>query len=198
MTVEELAREIARGLIETGVEGGYDAISCSTAGDYPSIGVSQWEGGRADALLSRIEGGDRFMDRAYSDLTVGDLEDLAELLNSPQGQEAQLQQLAEDCVTYVETLQEVASLDDSRCLIYAGMWCPTSHSVVKHFLANREDSYNLRDLKELHNLFRYDYAQAAGCSEYWHGYANRADATFWYVTELDLSKYGVPAYETED
>ena len=44
MTREEMARYIAQGLIETGIEGGYDAVSCSMAGDYPSLGVSQWEG----------------------------------------------------------------------------------------------------------------------------------------------------------
>jgi len=42
MTKEELAQEIAKGLINTGVEGGFNAVSCSTAGDYPSIGCSQW------------------------------------------------------------------------------------------------------------------------------------------------------------
>ena len=36
MTKHEIAYEIARGLIETGVEGGYDAVSCSTT-------VAQWK-----------------------------------------------------------------------------------------------------------------------------------------------------------
>lgn len=199
MTVEELAKEIARGLIETGIEGGYDSISCSTAGDYPSIGVSQWEGGRADALLSRIPGAARFMDRAYSNFSVGDLEDLAELLDSDAGREAQLAQLAEDCVEYVEELQKVESLDDSRCLIYCGMWCPTSHSVVRRFLENREDDYDLRDLEVVRTLFQYDYAAAAGCAEYGYGYANRANTTYVYVTERDLTTdYGVPPYEAKE
>ena len=200
MTVEELAREIARGLIATGVEGGYNSISCSTAGDYPSIGCSQWEGGRADNLLSQIPGGDHFANRAYSDIEEsGELEDLAELLGSPEGQTAQLNQLAKDCEMYVEELQQIASLDDSRCLIYCGMWCPTSHYVVKRFLQNRESDYNLRDIDVLHTLFRYDYAAAAGCEEYWHGYANRADVTYWYATEVDLTTpYGVPPYEKEE
>ena len=50
MTKEELARAIAKGIIETGIEGDYGSVSCSTAGDYPSIGVSQWEGERANRL----------------------------------------------------------------------------------------------------------------------------------------------------
>ena len=59
MTNEQLALEIAKGLVATGVEGGYNALSCSTAGDYPSMGCSQWEGinGRGDNLLGYIDGG---------------------------------------------------------------------------------------------------------------------------------------------
>ena len=37
-----LAKEIADGIIVTGVEGSFDSVSCSTAGNYPSMGVSQW------------------------------------------------------------------------------------------------------------------------------------------------------------
>lgn len=36
-----LAHEVAAGIIATGIEGAYDAVSCSTAGNYPSMGVSQ-------------------------------------------------------------------------------------------------------------------------------------------------------------
>lgn len=195
MTVEELAREIAKGLIETGIEGGYGSVSCSTAGDYPSIGCSQWEGGRADDLLSRIPGGDVYAGRTYSDLEYsGDLDCLIELLESEEGQAAQLDLLASDCEAYVETLQEVETLDDSRCLIYAGMWCPTSHYVVQRFLLNRQYNYNLRDLDEMRKLFEYDYASAAGCYEYAEGYANRARITYDYVSSIDLSRYGVPEY----
>ena len=61
MKVNELAKAVANTLVNTGVEGGFDAVSCSTAGDYPSIGCSQWEGGRADSLLSYIDGGDYFL-----------------------------------------------------------------------------------------------------------------------------------------
>jgi hypothetical protein len=57
VTKEELARAIATGIIETGIEGDYGSVSCSTAGDYPSIGVSQWEGERANRLLENISGG---------------------------------------------------------------------------------------------------------------------------------------------
>ena len=72
MTDEQLACEGAKGLIESGVEGAYNAISCSTAGDYPSIGCSQWEGSRADYLLSWIDGGLKFIGRSYSDIESSD------------------------------------------------------------------------------------------------------------------------------
>ena len=51
MHKEELAKYIAEGIIVTGVEGTYNDVSCSSAGDYPSLGISQWEGERADTLL---------------------------------------------------------------------------------------------------------------------------------------------------
>jgi len=198
MTIEELAKEIAKGLVETGIEGGYGSVSCSTAGDYPSIGCSQWEGGRADELLESIPGGEQYAQRTYSDLEYsGDLDGLIELLESDEGQAAQLDRLAEDCETYVETLLEVETLDDSRCMIYAGMWCPTSHYVVKKFLRNRQYEYNIRDLDEMRKLFEYDYATAADCEEYAQGYANRARMTYEYVASLDLSEYGVPPYDGE-
>ncbi len=200
MTVEELAKEIARGLIETGVEGGYGSVSCSTAGDYPSIGCSQWEGGRADSLLESIPDGAYYAYRTYSDLEEsGELGDLSALLESNEGQQAQLEQLAKDCEIYVEELQEIETLDDSRCLIFCAMWCPTSTYVVKRFLMNRQNEYDLRNLRTVYDLFRYDYAKAAGCEEYWHGYANRADRTYWYAAEIDLTTpYGVPPYRGGD
>jgi len=197
MTKEELAREIAKGLVNTGVEGGFNAVSCSTAGDYPSIGCSQWEGGRAESLLSSIPGGDHYAGRAYSDIeAAGELDLLAQLLDSQEGQDAQIALLAEDTATYVDTLQEVETLDDSRCTIYAGIWCPTSHYVVSRFLQRRQDrGYDLRSLAKVRDLFHEQYASAAGCEDYATGYANRADNTFDYVAGLDLSSYGVPVYE---
>lgn len=197
MTKEELAREIAKGLVNTGVEGGFNAVSCSTAGDYPSIGCSQWEGGRAESLLSSIPGGDYYAGRTYSDIeAAGELDSLAQLLDSQEGQDAQIALLAEDTATYVDTLQEVETLDDSRCTIYAGIWCPTSHYVVSRFLQRRQDrGYDLRSLVTVRDLFHEQYASAASCEDYATGYANRADNTFDYVASLDLSAYGVPVYE---
>ena len=116
MTREELAKAIADGIIEVGVEGDFDSVSCSTAGDYPSIGVSQWEGDRAEDLLGRIPGGDYYAGRSYSDIYYGgDMEGLKELLDSPEGQSAQREKLAEDCLDYVDELWEIPNLDDTRC-----------------------------------------------------------------------------------
>ncbi len=187
MTREELASAIAEGIIETHVEGSFDDVSCSTAGDYPSIGVSQWEGSRADDLLSRIPGGDYYSGRSYSDIVnSGELWALKNLLDLDEAREAQRQKLSEDCLNYVDALWEIPNLDDTRCTIYAGIWCPTSTSVVCRFLENRQWNYDLRNLHTVRALFKYQYAHAAGCDEYAEGYANRADATYAYVDGLDI------------
>lgn len=190
MTKEELAWEIAQGLIETGIEGNYGSVSCSTAGDYPSIGVSQWEGERANRLLEMISGGSYYAYRSYSDLRYsGELLGLKELLMSDEGQQVQLNMLAEDCEEYVETLWEVPELDDTACTIYAGMWCPTSHYVVRNFLQRRQErGYDLRNIDVIHTLFRDQYAWASGVGEYAPGYENRANITYDYVTNLNLEE----------
>lgn len=192
-----LATEIAKGLINTGIEGGYDSVAKSTAYDYPSIGVSQWEGNRADELLRAIPGGEEFIGRTYIDIKAsGELPMLKELLRSDAGKQAQLDQLSRDCLQYVEVLQHVPTLDDTRCLIYAGMWCPTSTWVVKCFLANRYMHVDLRSLKALNELFKNYYWIAADvCDIYRAGYANRAQTTYEYVAGIDLTTpYGIPAY----
>lgn len=198
MNIQEiLAKEIAKGLIATGVEGPFDAVSCSSAGDYPSMGCSQWEGSRGDMLLSYIDGGKHFIGRSYSDIVnSGELGQLKALLGSEQGRMAQQMILADDCLTYVKALQQVPTLDDTRCLIYAGIWCPTSHSVVSQFLRNRCNTNNLRSLKVLRDLFMTQYCHAAGVGEqYAAGYENRAVITYNYVAGIDLTTpYGIPAY----
>lgn len=194
---KSLAKEIAKGLINTGIEGGYDSVAKSTAYNYPSIGVSQWEGNRANELLRAIPGGTEYVDRTYIDIKAsGELPMLKELLRSDAGQQAQLDQLSRDCLQYVEVLQQVPTLDDTRCLIYAGMWCPTSTWVVKRFLTNRYMHVDLRSLEALYKLFKDYYWIAADVGELYRvGYANRADVTYQYVAGIDLTTpYGIPAY----
>ena len=197
MTREELSKEIALGLIDTGVEGPYDTVCCSTAGDYPSIGVSCWEGTRADILLSSIEGAEKFIGKSYSEIEeAGELDELAELLDSEQGQQVQINQLAHDALVYVDAVME-AGLEDERCIIYAGIWCPTSHYVVQRFIERyAERGAYTNDLFELACLFADYYAIAADCEEYADGYENRAWNTYGYVSELDLSEYDVDDYDT--
>ena len=193
MTDEQIAYEGAKGLIETGVEGPFDTVVCSTAGDYPSIGVSCWEGSRADYLLSWIDGGLKFVGRSYSDIeSSGQLEELANLLNSEQGQEAQRQILANDCLNvYLPVLRE-AGLINPLCIIYSMIWCPTSHRVVSIFVGNRlKWGYDVNDLNVLYKLFFDQYYIAADVGEdYKRGYQNRAINTFNYCDSLDLSQYG--------
>ncbi len=194
---KSLAREIAKGIIATGIEGGFDSVAKSTVYAYPSISVSQWEGSRADELLRAIPGGEEFVGRTYIDIKAsGELPMLKELLRSDAGKQAALDQLSRDCLQYVEVLQQVPTLDDTRCIIYAGMWCPTSTYVVKRFLENRFERINLRSLEALNKLFKSYYWIAADVGEmYRAGYANRAEATYQYVAGIDLTTtYGVPAY----
>lgn len=197
MTNEELAQEIANGLIDGGFEGGFDAVSCSTAGDYPSLGCSQWEGGRANDLLNRIPGGEAYVNRSYYDIKYsGELENLQALLDSDEGQQAQREKLAEDTIDYVDVLTDIEGFDDSRAIIYAGIWCPTSTYVVSHFLRRMRDrGEEINDLYTLAVLFEEEYATAAACEEYAEGYANRARGTYNLVREMDLSKYGVEPYD---
>lgn len=192
-----LAREIAKGIIATGIEGDFDSVAKSTAYAYPSISVSQWEGNRADELLRAIPGGEGFVGRTYIDIKAsGELPMLKELLRSDAGKQAALDQLSRDCLQYVDVLQQVPTLDDTRCIIYAGMWCPTSTYVVKRFLENRFERVNLRSLEALNKLFKSYYWIAADVGEMYRiGYANRAEATYQYVAGIDLTtQYGVPAY----
>lgn len=192
-----LAREIAKGIIATGIEGDFDSVAKSTAYAYPSISVSQWEGNRADELLRAIPGGEEFVGRTYIDIKAsGELPMLKELLRSDAGKQAALEQLSRDCLQYVEVLQQVPTLDDTRCIIYAGMWCPTSTYVVKRFLENRFERVNLRSLETLNKLFKNYYYIAADVGEMYRvGYANRAEVTYQYVAGIDLTTpYGVPAY----
>jgi hypothetical protein len=204
MTDQELADEYAKQMVATGVEGGFESVSCSTAGNYPSMGCSQWEGldGRGDQLLGYIDGGDYFAGRTYTDIRDSDeLGKLSELLGSEQGQDAQLAILAQDCLdTYIPQLKKIDNLDDSRCFLYALSWCPTSDYIVRKFIQNRSDR-NIRSLEVLRTMFRDEYYIGAGVGEqYAAGYVNRANSSFDYVSSLDLNtKYGVPAYgETEN
>lgn len=190
MLIEELGKEIALGLINTGIEGGYGSVSCSTAGDYPSMGVQQVEGSRGDALLNSIPGGDKFVSRSYSDIENSDeLDELSELLNSDAGQAAQLAILQQDAQVYAQRAID-CGLTDARCVIYAGMWGPTSTYIMGLFIKNRIDRDITANLENLNQVFYDEYADAAGCSEYEEGYQNRANNTYNYVAGLDLSEYG--------
>jgi hypothetical protein len=190
MTIEELGKEIALGLVNTGIEGGFGSVSCSTAGDYPSLGAQQVEGDRADELLNNIAGGDKFAERSYSDIeNAGELDELSALLDSAEGQAAQLEIIGRDTQTYAQRAID-CGLTDARCVIYAGMWGPTSTYIVGKFVQNRIDRNIAANLENLNQIFYDEYAAAAGCSDYATGYQNRANNTYNYVSSLDLSAYG--------
>ena len=187
MTAAEMGRQIARGIAETGIEGAYDSVTCSTGGDRPSIGISQWEGERADALLRSITGGADFAGRPYTELAAsGQLQRLRCLMGSPAGRAAQQKQLAIDCRSYAERLCGIGGLTAAAPVVYAGMWCPTSVYVVEAFLRQRVSVAERGDLDGLHRRFREDYAYAAGVPEYLAGYQNRADRIYAWVRAAGL------------
>lgn len=180
----DMARLAAAGIAETGIEGGYGSVSRSTAGDWISIGISQWEDIRADAVLLAIPGGRDFLYRPYSALkTEGALPALSALLGSEEGRRAQDMRLALDCEEYIAALSQIESLTPATT-IYAAMWCPTSLYTVVTFLKNREARADLGNLDTVHHLFRTEYARAADVLPYAEGYRNRADATYEYVGHL--------------
>lgn len=181
---KHLALCIAKVLCETHIEGWYDSVSCSTAGDYPSIGVSQWEGYRCNELLKNIPGGNKFINRTYSDIVSSNqLEELKLILSSEKGKEAQINLLSSDTLEYVKMLRPLFT--DSKCLIMAGSWCPTSSYVVKVFLQNRISwGYNINNLETLRDLFAEQYYKAADVGNaYKQGYYNRAINVYnWIVS----------------
>lgn len=187
MTQIEMAQMAARGIAETGIEGWYGSVARSTAGDWPSLGISQWEDIRAEALLRSIPGGDAYRGLSYTDLTrSGKSRALSALLDSDAGRRAQLARLAGDCEEYVAALSQITTLGQPRCTVYAAMWCPTSLYTVVTFLKNREHRTDLSDLESLHRLFREEYARAAGVEMYAPGYRNRAEKTYDYVRQLRI------------
>lgn len=114
------------------------------------------------------------------------LDELRAVLDSEQGRAAQLEILASDCLDYVDALMPYIS--DSKCVIYAGMWCPTSTNVVRVFVRNRKSwGYNVNDLSALADVFADEYYVAAAVGNaYRQGYANRARATYNYLAGHDI------------
>lgn len=185
MTQMEMARAAARGLAETGIEGRFGSVAVSTAGDWPSLGISQWEGIRAEALLRSIPGGDAYRGLSYTELIwQKKSQALSELLDSEAGRQAQIERLATDCEEYIAALHQITTLGRPRCMIYAAMWCPTSLYTVVTFLKNREHRVDLGDLGTLHQLFCDEYAHAAGVDMYAPGYRNRAEKSYDYVVKI--------------
>lgn len=193
MTFEEKAAvEIAKGLIATGVEGAYDGFSKSSAGDYPSIGCSGWEGNRADALLTSI-GLTKYCGRSYSSLTPEDISKIKIALDSEKGQSAQLAILSSDASNYVNSILAKVKITEIRCLIYAGIWCPTSTSCVCSHLGKNTGVVN--DLAKLNHAFiddpgSYALTTANVGEKYAAGYRNRGNIIYNYCKNLKEEDIG--------
>ena len=198
MDTYELSKHVADTLMATGVEGAFGSIAKSSQQDKPSIGCSQWLADRADNLLAKIPGGKKFIGKSYSYLEDNDLlDELSEVLETPEAQEVQLEQLAEDCVTYVRAVQAVPYMDDTRCAIYAASWCTVSYIWVAGFLNSiQDDGVNVRSLKELAEAFSDGFLDYCSLNDrYREGYSNRAWNVYYHVAAIDLTTdYGIPIY----
>ena len=183
---EILARLTADGLINTGVEGGFNNVCCSTAYDSLCLSVSSWEQERGQALLSMIDGAEKFMSRPYSDLSDDEIEELSTLLDSEQGHEAALIILSEDCYEYVEAVR-CEGVTNPKCIVYCAMWCPTSTYIVCRTICHAyQEGIDVDDIDELADYFYNNYATLAGCEEYEEGYQNRSLAQLEYVKGLGV------------
>ena len=197
ITVEDIASYVAIMLIETGVEGAFNAVTKSSKTDYPSIGCSQWLYDRADNLLKKIPGCSKFVGMKYSTIVnSGLMDELKRLLDTDEARVIQLQQLADDCLSYVENLRQIPYLDDTRCLIYAATWATTSVSTVNSFIKYQNGYINIRSLLDLTNAFANYYREFFGVdAKYQQGYFNRAWNMYYSVAAIDLtSKFGIPEY----
>ena len=188
MTNNDLIYYVANGLIETGIEGGTDNVCCSTADEKDSIciGVSSWEDERAEAILRKIHGLEEFAGVPYSELTEENLDTIAAGLDSDEGVAVQRDTLAADSAWYIDEIKS-AGVENPRCIIYCGMWCPTSVHVVIACIGYAErDGIDINDVDELAAYFFDNYAYYAACEEYEEGYQNRSDITLDYVKNLEI------------
>ena len=189
---EKAAVEIAKGLVATGVEGPYETCISSTAGDYPSIGCSCWEGNRADALLTNI-GMSQYCGRSFSSLTPQDISTIKTALGSEKGVSAQLAILSSDASNYVNSILAKVKITEIRCVIYAGIWCPTSTSCVCSHLGKNSGVVN--DLDKLNHAFiddpgSYALTTANVGEKYAVGYRNRGNITYNYCKNLKEEDIG--------
>lgn len=193
-----ISSAFAKGLIETGIEGGYDSISKSNNGDYLSIGCSQWEGGRENPIL-HAAGGSKFIGLPFSSLTPALREELESLLSSQASIDAQHQLMASDCnEKYIPEINKITVINDIRCKIYTTMWMPTSTYVVAKFIDNRKDRVNVNDLAALFLMFQSEYNIAAGFSDdanVTKAYYERAKTIYDYCAALDLTDEGIKNFE---
>lgn len=189
---EKAAIEIAKGLVATGVEGPYDTLVISTAGDYPSIGCSCWEGIRADTIFKEL-GLSEYAGRSFSSLSDSDKSKIKLALGSEKGQQVQWAILSKDTAGYVDEILKTVTVNNIRCLIYLGIWCPTStYSVVRHAA---KFSSILDDLDRLNSAFidaptSYALTTSGLGTQYEDGYRNRGNRTLAYCKALKEEEIG--------
>lgn len=196
--INRVVKFIVIGMVVGGYEGGFNNCCKSSAGDYPSFGIGGWEGigSEGDQFLSRMAAKDSslssltsYAGKSYSELEAsGELKIIQDTLETEAGKKAQTAILAEDFPgTYWGVMNnhfpEFFSLEP-RSQIYIGMWMNTGPNCCAPFIKKRPHD----DFETVYKVFKEEYGPAAVSSEYWDGYANRADGTYDYVKGLDLTK----------
>lgn len=189
---EKAAIEIAKGLVATGVEGPYDTLVRSTAGDYPSIGCSCWEGARAEAIFKEI-GLSEFAGRSFASFSDAEKSKIKLALGSDKGQQVQWAVLSKDTAGYVDEILKAVTVNNIRCLIYLGIWCPTStYCVVRHAA---KFSSVLDDLDKLNSAFidgktSYALTTSGVGAQLEEGYRNRGNRILAYCKGLKEEEIG--------
>ena len=189
---KEIANAIAGGLIATGVEGAVDSVNPDDMGQ-PSIGISQWRDTRAIQLLKSIPGGTEFIPDMGMPMGQYRAEALAKVLANTDKQ--QLAQLADDCANnYLPALAGIPGLSNGKCMVYIGMWMPTSTGLVRDFVNNRANRFDINNLDDVHRMFANEYERAADVSSY----GARPQQTYEYCKKLpdDLSKLSLSDFKS--
>lgn len=196
--LERVTKFIVIGLAAGGYEGGYNNCCESSAGDYPSFGIGGWEGlnSEGDQFLQRMASKNdslkeltSYVGKTYSELeSSGDKVKIQTLFESEAGKKAQLEILGEDFPgRYWGVMNDYFpgffSLEP-RSQIYIGMWMNTGPACCAPFIEKRPHD----NFETVYKVYKEEYGPAAVSSEYWKGYANRAEKTYEYVNSLDLSK----------
>lgn len=196
-STETMAKAMAVGLLNTHVEGYYNSFTCSTGGNYPSMGFSQWEGSRGDELLKDLGLGQYAGKSNDTLIALGADKIIAAALNTEKGHQTQMNKAITDMKNVLSNIRNILpDLTNTKCALYIGIWSPTTYfgEATCRFLKKRIDPDKINSLEAVHAVFANDgYAQwALGYDQSvfnanHDGYNNRANITYKYCSGINDS-----------